>query len=67
MSVLNKSNITGHVPRKISINCSMFMQTGGTINCIVIGNRQYSSNLVLGGLEVPCELKIVGNNKYIKK
>lgn len=67
VSVLNESTIIGHVPRKISVICSMFLQTGGTIDCIVFGNRQYSRDLVQGGLEVPCELKFVGDNKHIEK
>ena len=67
VSVLKESTIVGHVPRKISAICSMFLQTGGTIDCTVIGNRQHSRDLVQGGLEVPCELKFVGDNKHIEK
>ena len=67
MSVLNKTTIFGHVPRKVSVICSMFLQTGGTIYCTVIGNRQYLRDLVQGGLEVPCEVNFVGDNKHIEK
>ena len=57
----------GHLPKKISRMCSMFMQEGGEILCIVIGNRRYSSDLVQGGLEIPCTLLFRGEEKYIQK
>ena len=62
ISVFKDGSIVDHVPRKVSAICSMFLQMGGTIGCTVIGNRQYSRNLVQGGLEVPCELKFAGDN-----
>ena len=65
LSLLKGTTIIGHVPRKISAIYAMFLQTGGTINCTVIRNRQYSRDLVSGGLEVPCELKFTGDDKYI--
>ena len=45
----------------------MFLQTGGIINCYVISSRQYSRDLVQGGLEVPCELKFTGHKEDIEK
>ena len=56
-----------HLPKKISRMCSMFIPEGGKILCIVIGNRRYSSNLVQGGLEIPCTLLFRGEEKYIQK
>ena len=47
--------------------CNLFLQTDGTINCTVIRNRQYSRDLVQGGLEVPCELKFTSDDKHIDK
>ena len=47
--------------------CSMFIQEGGEILCIVIGNRRYSSDSVQGGLEIPCTLLFRGEEKYIQK
>ena len=35
----------GHLPRKISRLCSMFMDQGGDIACVVTGNKRYSSTL----------------------
>jgi len=45
----------------------MFIQEGGEILCIVIGNRRYSSDLVQGGLEIPYTLLFRGEEKYIQK
>ena len=56
-----------HLPKKISRMCSMFIQEGGEILCTVIGNRRYSSDLVQGGLEIPCTLLFRGEEKYIQK
>ena len=42
VSVLKGTDIIDHVPRKISRICSIFLQTGGTIDCILIRNKQYS-------------------------
>ena len=47
----------GHVPRKISAICSIFIRRGGTIICVVNGARRYSVDLPQGGLEIPCVLK----------
>ena len=48
--------VVGHVPRKISSICSIFIRRGGTIRSIVNGHRQYSADLPQGGMEVPCVL-----------
>ena len=39
--------IVGHVPRTISVPCSLFLKKGGTISCVVTGPRQprYSRDL----------------------
>jgi len=34
--------IVGHVPQKISRLCSMFIEQGGDITCVVTGSRRYS-------------------------
>ena len=52
----------GHVPRKISAICSIFIRRGGSIVCLVNGSRRYSSDLPQGGLEIPCILKFVASN-----
>ena len=53
----------GHVPRKISAICSIFIRRGGSILCIVKGSRRYSSDLPQGGLEIPCTLEFVSHDK----
>ena len=52
----------GHVPRKISAICLLFIHRGGTINSRVDGHRRYSADLPQGGLEIPCILTFVANN-----
>ena len=51
------SEIIGHVPRKISAACYLFIQKGGILTCIITdSNHQYSSDLPQGGLQIPCKL-----------
>ena len=60
------SGITvGHLPKKISRVCSMFTQRGGKITATVKGRRRYSSDLVQGGLEIPCDLTFNGEKEEI--
>lgn len=55
VAVKQKSGVTvGHLPKKISSVCSLFLRRGGLIWCTVRGSRQYSSDLEQGGLEIPC-------------
>jgi len=51
-----ENTIVGHVPRRISPLCSVFIRRGGSITCIVDGPRRYSADLPQGGLELPCKL-----------
>ena len=48
--------LVGHVPRRISSSCSIFIRRGGSIKCSITGSRCYSSDLPQGGLEIPCIL-----------
>ena len=57
----------GHVPKKISRICSSFLQQGYVLTATVTGRRRYSSDLVQGGLEIPCDLRFVGDEKGIIK
>ena len=59
--------IIGHLPRKISRACSLFLRRGSEITCRVTGHRRYSANLPQGGLEVPCVLQFEGEAKEIAK
>ena len=40
----------GHVPKKISSVCSLFLLHGGAIRCRVIASKRYSGDLPQGGL-----------------
>ena len=39
--------IVGHLPKKISKVCSLFLHRGGTVRCEVTGGRNYSCDLPL--------------------
>lgn len=56
VAVTKGERIVGHVPRKISAVCAMFLRRGGSIICRVTGSRRYSEDLPQGGLEIPCVL-----------
>ena len=60
------SETVGHLPRKVSQRCSIFLQSGGNITAMVTGGRRYF-NLVQDGLEIPCTLKFCGNAQQILK
>ena len=67
MAAKNDSRITvGHLPRKISQICSIFLMGGGTITATVTGRRRYSSDLAQGGLEIPCDLRCSGEERRLR-
>ena len=66
VAVLQGPTIVGHVPRRISATCSVFLRKGGTILCIITAGRRYSADLPQGGLEVPCTLRFRGKVKDVK-
>lgn len=59
--------LVGHLPRKISLLCSLFLRHGGTITCQISNGRRHSSDLPQGGLEVPCQLIFRGEESNLKK
>ena len=64
VAVCKAEDITvSHVPRTISCLWSAFIRRGGVIDCIVEGTRCYSSNLLGGGMEIPCKLILIGTLK----
>ena len=52
--------VIGHLPRKLSKICSLFIRRGGSICCIVTGGRRYSADLPQGGLEIKVTYFIYG-------
>ena len=67
VAVVRSGVIVGHVPRKISSICLMFLRQGGTISCRVTGSRRYSEDLSQGDLEVPCMLTLTGVHSDVNK
>ena len=67
IAVVKSDQTVGHVPLKISLLCSMLLRHGGTIICRITGRRQYTRDLVQGGLEISCTLKIEECLKDITK
>lgn len=61
------SQIVGHVPRKISSVCSLFLDRNGSITCRVTDHRRYSCDLPQDGMEIPCTLTFEGELKYAEK
>uniref|UniRef100_A0A1X7T5I6 HIRAN domain-containing protein n=1 Tax=Amphimedon queenslandica TaxID=400682 RepID=A0A1X7T5I6_AMPQE len=61
--VKSDGTVVGHLPKKISMAMSLFILRGGQITCIVTGKRRYSSDLIQGGLEIPCELSLKSKEK----
>ena len=53
VAVKMEGNIVGHLPRKPTGVCSLFLRRGDTIDCTVTGCRRYSVVLPQGGLEIP--------------
>ena len=51
VAVIKGGTVVGHIPRKISNICSIFIRKGGSIFCLTTGSRRFSSDLPQGGLE----------------
>ena len=58
--------VVGHIPRKISTMCSIFLKKGQII-CTVTERRQYSADLSHSGMEIPCKYLFTGTGDAIIK
>ena len=67
VAIHDGSNIVGHVPRKFSALCVLFIQRDDIIACQMIGSKQYSMDLSQGGLEIPCVLTFSGEQREVLK
>ena len=67
VAIIKDDSVVGHVPRKISTVCSLFLRSGGSITCEITGSRKYSHDLPQGGLEIPCSLEFTGELVKIEK
>ena len=65
--VVLRHDTVGHIARRISAACSLFIQKNGSIKCTITGTRQYSADLPQGGLEIPCLLTFRGDKKEVMK
>lgn len=63
VSVLRGDVVGGYLPKKVSKLCSLFLRRGGSISCDVTGRRRHSSDLIQGGLEIPCLLILKGEKR----
>lgn len=66
VSIVKNDTVVGHIPRELSKTCWYFIQRDGEILCTVTGNRQ-RSNLMEGGLEIPCIYTFRGKKKLVDK
>ena len=67
VAVMKGLIIVGHMPRKISSICSMFICKGGSITCQVVALRCYSADLPQGSLEIPCLMNFLGEDELVCK
>ena len=68
VKVVKSRSIVGHLPKKISSTCSLFMRRGGVITCkITDPQKRYSRDLEQGGLEIPCSLIFQGDRELLEK
>ena len=63
---MDGTSLVGHVPRKISYICYIFLLHSGSIICHVTGPKQYSPDLEQGGLYVPHEYRFYSKDKRVK-
>ena len=64
VAIKKGDKVIGHVPRKISAACNLFLELGGSLCCIITEtHRQYSADLPQGGLEIPCKLVFESTKK----
>lgn len=65
---MKNDTVVGHVPRKVSALCSLFLRhNGARISCQTSGGRRYSEDLPQGGMEIPCVLTFMGEPSHVDK
>jgi len=40
VAIKNGASVIGHIPRKLSAACSLFLSLGGTMNCEIMDNHR---------------------------
>ena len=59
--------VVGHIPRRMSSVCSLFLRRNGLMKIRTTGGRRYSADLPQGGLEIPCTITFEGVKKDVQK
>ena len=68
VKVVKSGSIVGHLPKKISSTCSLFLRRRGVITCkITDPQKQYSRDLEQAGLEIPCLLLFQADQELLEK
>ena len=67
VAVRKNNAVVGHVPRKISRVCALFLERNGAITCTITGSRRRSADLPQGGMELPCVLAFSGDHSDLLK
>ena len=67
VAVKKDDSVVGHLPKKISKICLLFLRRRGSIRCRVTGSRRSSADLMQGRMEIWCVLLFSGSTKEIKK
>ena len=68
VKVVKSGSIVGHLPKKISSTCSLFIRRGGVITCkITDPQKRYLTDLEQGGLKIPCSLLFQGDLELLEK
>ena len=66
VAIKRRTEVIGHVPHKISAACFLFIQRGGIFHCVITdSHRQYSSDLVQGGLQISYKLEFECDNNAL--
>lgn len=65
VAIVRFNQTLGRVPLKISSVCFLFLWHGDNIMCKIMGRKQYSTDLVQGGLEIFCTFTFEGASKIL--
>ena len=63
VAVINDMRVVGHVLRKISFICHLFLRNSGMMVCKITVLRQYSADLHQRGLEVQCQYQFYSDSE----
>ena len=68
VKVVKSGVIVGHVPRRVSSTCLLFLRHGGAIICKISDpKKRYSRDLEQRGLEIPCVLLFQAKSELLDK